>query len=181
MSSWVNVSGFMVIGDGLPCNIGEHANDKEWVGTIIGSSTCVLLGYLINGARQNYDREFYNPILNDLRIEWRKIEDYDGNRPYDYVEEREYEWFQLSDEELEALKFPHGSEGPLDVTITPCMERDSTTWHIVIDGGLCDRTSAYFEDLKKWWKTLQKFFYVSVAFIHVDCGDKIWEDKIMKW
>lgn len=180
MSSWVNVSGFMVIEDVLPCNIGDHLNDEQWVGNIVGTSVAELLGYLINDERQNmlYRRdENYDPLLNSLRIEWRKLYNYD-EEPRDY-EDVEDEWYDLTEDDKKALLFPCGSEGPLDITVTPYMDRMGAHWHIVFDGGLRDRTSAYFEDLKKWWNTLQKFFNVNVAFIHAECGDKTWEDKII--
>lgn len=184
MSSWVNVSGFMVIGDGLPCNFGEHLNDEEWVGNIVGTSVAEMLGNLLIGARQNmlgYRDEDYSPMLNPLRIEWRKLYNYgDDDEPREY-EDVEYEWYELTEEDKKALLFPCGSECPLDITVTPYMDKWGSYWHIVIDGGLRDRTSAYFEDLQKWWKTLQKFFNVSSGYIFARSGDKEWEDKIINW
>ena len=182
MSHWVNVTGFMVIGDGLPCNYGEHANDEQWVGNIVGTSVAELLGNLLIGERENMlcnrDKD-YDPLLNPLRIEWRKMYNYDDEpRDYDEIED---EWFNLTEEDRKALLFPCGSECPLDITVTPHMDRWGSYWHIVIDGGLRDRTSAYFEDLQKWWKTLQKFFNVSSGYIFARSGDKEWEDKIINW
>jgi hypothetical protein len=97
MSTWVNVSGFMVIGDGLPCNIGEHLNDEQWVGNIVGTSVAEMLGNFLIGARQNmlgYRDEDYNPLLNPLRIEWRKLYNFD-EEPREY-EDVEYEWYDYN-------------------------------------------------------------------------------------
>ena len=66
MRHWVNVTGFMVIGDGLPCNYGEHVNDEQWVGNIVDTSVAEMLGNLLIGARHNmlaYRDEEYKLII----------------------------------------------------------------------------------------------------------------------
>lgn len=58
MSDWVKVSGYMVIGDSLPCRIGkygkpfdEEISDKEfitmWNGEICGATVSDMLGKIL--------------------------------------------------------------------------------------------------------------------------------------
>ena len=196
MSNWVNVSGYMVISNDLPCRIGkygkafdEEISDEEfltmWHGEICGVTVSNMLGKVLiamsEGWEYLYD-EPYNPFNLSDRILWKKPI-YDDEKNF-VEEEEEEEWFRwdklkLKDKSLlECLQFPCGSEGPLDVTVTPHIDELRTRWHIVFNGDLRDRTYGYFEHIKSWWDAMQTIFNVDSGYIKASFYPKTWECKI---
>lgn len=173
----VHVHGHMVISDFLPCKIGKYNNDSGWRGYICGESTASLLGKLLGGAREHWADENYNPLLNDLRIIWETVnpQNEDGEC-YTYDSEEEY--YSLTTEQCNALRFPSGFDGPITLTIAPYYDRYDTYWHIVFYGSLRRRYQDGMEQVETWWKTLQQFFNFSAGYIHAEWLDHIWEDKI---
>ena len=199
MSDWISVTGYMVINDGLPCRIGkygkpfdEEISDEEfmtmWNGKLCGTNVSNMLGKVLIAMSKNWKYltdEPYNPFGFHDKIVWKKaiIED---NGLY-VGDEEEEEWFRwdelkLNDKPLlECLQFPCGSEGPLDVTVTPHIDEFGTMWHIVFNGNLRDRTDAYFEHIKRWWKAVQTMFNVSKGYIKTSFGDDYWEDIVDRY
>lgn len=193
MSDWVKVSGYMVIGDGLPCRIGkygkafdEEISDEEfltmWNGEICDATVSDMLGKILIGMSKNWEYlsdKPYNPLGFHDRILWKKpIYDDEKN----FVEEEEWvRWDKLKLKDkplLECLQFPCGSEGPLYVTVTPHINEFGTSWHIVFDGNLRNRTDGYFEHIKSWWEAMQTMFNVGSGYIRASFYPKTWESKI---
>ena len=196
MSNWVNVSGYMVISNDLPCRIGkygkafdEEISDEEfltmWHGEICGTTVSNMLGKVLiamsEGWEYLYD-EPYNPFNLSDRILWKKpIYDDEKNFVEDEEEEEWFRWDKLKLKDkplLECLQFPCGSEGPLDITVTPHIDELRTSWHIVFNGDLRDRTYGYFEHIKSWWDAMQTIFNVDSGYIKASFYPKTWEFKI---
>lgn len=175
MSFHVYCSGYMVITDDLPCKIGKHKGDNEWIGEVYPSSVAQMLGALLVGMRENCYKEKYNPLINPLRIVWKNYPNYDEEKGLDIIED---EWYDLDDETLKSLVFPHGSEAPLNLTITPHTNKWGTSWHIVFEGDLRDRDYNYFKSIEKWWKTLQNFFEVGSGYIVAEGQGKKWQNIV---
>ena len=104
MSNWVNVSGYMVISNDLPCRIGkygkafdEEISDEEfltmWHGEICGTTVSNMLGKVLiamsEGWEYLYD-EPYNPFNLSDRILWKKPI-YDDEKNF-VEDEEEEEW-----------------------------------------------------------------------------------------
>ena len=194
MSDWVKVSGYMVIGDGLPCHIGKYGKpfDEEifddesmtmWNGEICGATVSDMLGKILIGMSKKWkylSDKPYNPFGFHDRILWKKPI-YDDEKMF-IKDEEEEEWFRwdklkLKDKFLlECLQFPCGSEGPLDITVTPYIDEFGTSWHIVFNGNLRDRTDAYFEHIKSWWEAMQTMFNIGCGYIVAESQGKKWEN-----
>ena len=74
MSTWVSVTGYMVIGDSLPCRIGkygkpfdEEISDEEsmtmWNGEICGATVSDMLGKIIFAMSNKWNYLFCNKCL----------------------------------------------------------------------------------------------------------------------
>lgn len=196
MSDWIHITGYMVIGDGLPCRIGKYGkpfdeviSDEEfmrmWFGEICGTNVSDMLGKVLIGMSKKWkyfiDKP-YNPFGFSDRIIWKRaIMDDDGLYLGDEEEEEWFRWDELKLKDkplLECLQFPCGSEGPLDVTVTPHIDEWGTSWHIVFNGNLRDRESYYFEHAKSWWEAMQTMFNVCSGYICCTWLDKKWENII---
>jgi hypothetical protein len=196
MSDWIHVTGYMVISDGLPCRIGKYGkpfdeviSDEEfmrmWNGEICGMTVSDMLGKLIIAMTNRwmyFTDKPYNPLGFHDRIFWKKPIMEDNGL---YVgDEEEEEWFRWDEQKLkdkpllECLQFPCGSEGPLDVTVTPHIDEWGTSWHIVFNGNLRDRDSSYFEHVKSWWEAMQTMFNVGSGYICCTWLDEKWKEEI---
>ena len=171
-----HVHGHIIIDDYLPCKIGQYADAEDWRGYIYGESTASLLGKFLKAERDHWADDEYNPLINDLHIIWEKEVPSDNND--DIVIESEDEFYQLTSEQCKNLRFPAGSDGPIDLTIIPYNDRYKTSWHIVFHGSLRRRYGDGLEHVKNWWETLQQFFEFKAGYIHAEWLDNVWEDKI---
>ena len=196
MSNWIHITGYMVISNDLPCRIGKYGkpfdekiSDKEfltmWNGEICGVTVSDMLGKILIAMSKKWkylSDKPYNPLGFHDRILWMKPI-YDDEKNF-VEEEEEEEWFRwdnlkLKDKPLlKCLQFPCGSEGPLNVTVTPYINEFGTSWHIVFDGNLRDRTDGYFEHIKSWWEAMQNMFNVGSGYIKASFYPKTWESKI---
>lgn len=196
MSDWIHVTGYMVIGNDLPCHIGkygkpfdEEISDEEfirmWVGEICGETVSDMLGKIIIAMSKKWkyfvDKP-HNPFGFHDRILWKRPI-YDGEKIF-VEDEEEEEWFRWDEQKLkdksllECLQFLCGSEGPLNVTVTPHIDEWGTCWHVVFDGNLRDRDSSYFEHAKSWWEAMQTMFNVCSGYICCTWLDNKWENII---
>ena len=196
MSAWIKVSGYMVISDGLPCRIGkygkpfdEEISDDEfltmWQGELCCGNVSDMLGKILITMSNKWKYlidEPYNPFGFHDRIIWKKpIFDDEGLFIEDEEEEEWFRWDELKIKDkplLECLQFPCGSEGPLDVTVTPHIDEWGTCWHIVFNGNLRDRENTYFKKIEKWWNTLQLLLNVGSGYICCTWLDEKWENII---
>lgn len=171
-----HVHGHIIIDDYLPCKIGQYANSEEWRGHLYGDSTASLLGKFLTAEREHWADDEYRPLINDLHIIWEK--DAPSDNDNDIVIESEDEFYNLTPEQCKNLRFPAGSDGPIDLTIIPYNDRYKTTWHIVFHGSLRRCYGDGMGHIKNWWKTLQQFFEFKAGYIHAEWLDNIWEDKL---
>lgn len=196
MSDWIHITGYMVIGNDLPCHIGkygkpfdEEISDEEfirmWVGEICGETVSGMLGKILIAMSNRWkylSDKPYNPFGFHDRILWKRPI-YDGEKIF-VEDEEEEEWFRWDDQKLkgkpllECLQFPCGSEGPLNITVTPHIDEWGTSWHVVFDGNLRDRDSSYFEHVKSWWEAIQTMFNVCSGYICCTWLDNKWENII---
>ena len=197
MSTWVSVTGYMVISDFLPCRIGkygkpfdEEISDEEfltmWNGELCGTNVSNMLGKILIAMSKNWEYladKPYNPFGFHDVIHWKKpIMEDNGLYVGDEEEEELFRWDELKlkgKSLLECLQFPCGSEGPLDVTVTPHIDEFGTSWHIVFNGNLRNRTDGYFEHIKSWWEAMQTMFNVGSGYIRAFFYPNSWESKII--
>ena len=191
MSDWIHVTGYMVVGDGVPCNIGKKykedlENDMTPTGEICGITASEMLGKILVTLRNKWkyfcDKP-YNPFDYYGRILW-KVPYMNGSGEWERDDEEE-EWFvwkelKLDDDTnfLEALQFPCGSEGPLDLTVIPHIDQWGTSWHVVFDGNLRDRENTYFKKVKIWWRAIQQLLNVNSGYICCTWLDEKWKEEI---
>ena len=198
MSAWVKVSGYMVISDDLPCRIGKYGkpfdediSDEEflamWNGELCGSTVSDMLGKVLIGMSKKWEYladKPYNPFGFHDKIFWKKpMHDDEGLYLGDEEEEEWFRWDELKLKDktlLECLQFPCGSEGPLKITVIPHIDERGTSWHIVFNGNLRDRTDCYFEHIKSWWEAMQTMFNVGSGYIRASFYPKTWEAKIIE-
>lgn len=191
MSDWIHVTGYMVVGDDVPCKIGKKykedmENDMTPTGEICGSNVSLMLGKILVTLRNKWkyfcDKP-YNPFGYHGRILWKvPYMNCCGEWERDDEEEEWFIWEELKLDDgtnlLEALQFPCGSEGPLDLTVIPHIGELGTSWHIVFDGNLRDRDSSYFDKMKIWWKAIQQLLNVYSGYICCTWLDEKWKDEI---
>ena len=167
MSSWVHMTAVLVIDDDVNFdNLGSHAGDEYWHCCGSGESVASIIQKLLVAPHEDTE---YAPVSDPIyHITW-----YGQNEEVE--EERNV---GICKEDLEAFVFPHGSEGAPSMTITPHMSQFGLSWHIVISGGLRDRTGDYLEDIKKWWEVLPEYFSVREGYIFASSFDRAFEGKI---
>lgn len=152
MSDWIHVTGYMVISNDLPCRIGKYGKPFD---EVISDEEFVKMW---NGEICG---ESVSDMLGKILIAMSK------------------KWKYFTDKSLlECLQFPCGSEGPLDVTVTPHIDECRTSWHIVFNGNLKDRDSSYFERVKSWWEAMQTMFNVYSGYICCTWLDEKWQNII---
>ena len=190
------MTGYMVVSDGLPCRIGkygkpfdEEISDEEfetmWNGEISGMSVSDMIGKIFIAMSKKwryFADEPYDPFGYHDKINWKKPIMGEGGL---YIgDEEEEEWFvweelMLDDKPLlQCLQFPCGSEGPIDITVTPHVDEFGTSWHIVFQGNMRDRASEYLDHIKRWWKAVQTMLNVYNGYIKASYGYECWEDIV---
>lgn len=166
MSHWLRITGYMVLTDYLPCNIGKHAGDEKWEGKISEESVPTMIGKLITSARDTWYQEHQKYLPYWIRIVWTNVKTGETDEEYYHPEEDEYR----------AAGFLHGSEGPLDISSVMHTTDIGVSYHIVFDGALRDRHN--LESVKEWWKTMQRFFDIGAGFIRAHSFEGEWSDII---
>lgn len=190
MSNWLYVSGYMVVSDYLPCKIGKKytidgENDLSPSAELCGYNVSTMLGSVLVSLRQRwayYHDKSYNPFNYQDRILWKiPIVDDNGSFIKDEEDEEWIKWDEMKIGEtpfLKVMEFPCGSEGPLDLTITPHIDEWGTSWHIVFNGNLRDRDSSYIKHIEEWWKVMQLLLNVESGYIVVEGQGKKWKNAV---
>ena len=187
----MHVTGYMVVVDSVPCSIGKKykedlENEMTPKGEICGITASEMLGKILVTLRNKWkyfcDKP-YNPFGYYGRILWKvPYMNCCGEWERDDEEEEWFVWEELKLDDstnlLEALQFPCGSEGPLDLTVVPHIDEWGISWHIVFNGNLRDRDITYFKKIESWWKALQLLLNVGSGYIRCSWFDKKWENII---
>lgn len=166
MSHWLRITGYMVLTDYLPCNIGKYAGDEKWEGKICGETVASMIGKLITSARDTWYQEHQKYLPYWIRIIWTNLE----------TNEEEEEYYHPKEDEYKAAGFLYGSEGPLDMTYSMFSDDTGVCYHIVFDGALRDRHS--IESVKEWWTMIQRFFDVGAGFIRAHSVEGEWSNIV---
>lgn len=167
MSFWTQVSGYMIVRNEIP-EYGRYAGNDDWAGRTLEDPHNWISRILLK-ARENWaeDEDVKLHYLPDsLYIRWFK----DG-------ELEEDELVEFPKEDIKKLVFPHGSEGPLSLTIATDMDAGyALRWHVVFSGGLRDRENIKF--IVDWWETLKKYLVIDSGHIQCESWDTYYTDTI---
>lgn len=170
MSTWTHCSGYMVVSPDKPMFGTLHSNEDGWVGEYSFDGERQWIGQLLVTPREqcgwNYDECSVLPVSS--LIEWKK---YTSD---EIIEEREVYYY--SEEDNKKLQFPSGSEGPLNLTVTACVNKHGLVWHVVFHGFL--RNYETCQPIVKWWNTLKKYLTIYNGHIYASSGKDYFEDTI---
>lgn len=166
MSDWTRIHGYMIISPVIK-PIGKYKDDPDWKGERIYCDDNSFIGQLFTKARLDMKEPYLNEERNleewrlnfihrTIEIEWINISTLQTER----------EFFSLPEEDIDALIFPHGSEGPMDMTITADLDDSGLLWHVVFTGNLRDVSD--LTSIKNWWETLQKYLEVLAGHIYAN-------------
>ena len=166
MSDWTHIHGYMIISPVVK-PMGKYKNNPAWKGTRIDCDDNSFIGQLFTKARLEMKEPYFyeehnlkewriNFIHRTIVIEWTNTS----------TLQMEREFFSLPEEDIDALIFPHGSEGPMNMTITADLDDSGVLWHIVFTGNLRDVDD--LTAIKNWWNTLQKYLNVLAGHIYAN-------------
>ena len=170
MSAWTHCSGYMVVSPEKPMFGTLHVNEEDWTSEYSFDKDQQWVGQLLVTAREEYGWSWDDyPILpvNSI-IEWKK---YTSD---EVIEEREV--YNYPEEDNKKLRFPSGSEGPLNLTVTACVNKHGLAWHIVFHGCLRDYETC--QPIAEWWNTLKKYLTIYSGHIYASSRDDYFEDTI---
>ena len=166
MSDWAHIHGYIIVGPVVK-PMGKYKDDPSWKGERMYCDDNSFIGQLFTKARLAMKEPYFNEERNleewrlkfihrPIEIEWTNISTLQTER----------ELFTLPEEDIDALIFPHGSEGPMDMTIAANLDDRGLVWHIVFVGNLRDVDDLI--PIKNWWHTLQKYLYISSGHIYAN-------------
>lgn len=176
MSDWVHIHGYMTVSHEIPNNFGKYRKDDSYVREIIGETPDTWIAALLTNARSMWcdDKSIQESQILPYCVEivWQNYLR-DGDLA-DYKAERELIYFDEADKKK--LLFPAGSEGPLDLSVTACLDDGGLYWHIVFNGNLRDRHE--LKPFIEWWKTINNYLAVINGYFY--CSNKVnyWEESI---
>ena len=166
MSFWTDASGYLIVYPEIPLFGKYKDNDDyshqyledphQWVAMLLTS----------NREKWTWARDERYVLPSTLFVRWFK----DG----EFVDD---EIIAMPDEDSKALVFPTGSEGPLQLTISPAMDEFyGLVWHVTFHGRLRDVEN--LDAIVKWWNTLKKYLAIHSGHIECECHNKYYTDTI---
>ena len=178
MSDWAHVHGYIIVGP-IVKPMGKYKDDPTWKGERMYCDDNSFIGQLFTKARLAMQEPYFDEERNleewrlnfihlPIEIEWTNTSTLQTER----------ELFTLPEEDIDALIFPHGSEGPMDMTIAANLDDRGLAWHIVFVGNLRDVDD--LTPIENWWATLQKYLYISSGHIYASTSynDETFVDSI---
>jgi hypothetical protein len=165
MSFWTEASGYLIVYPEIPL-FGKHKDDDDYSHQYL-EDPHRWVAQILPGAREKSHWE--RPVLvlpASLFVRWFK----DGECVDDEI-------IWLPDEDSKALAFPSGTEGPLQLTISPAMDEFyGLVWHVTFHGRLRDVEN--LDAIVKWWNTLKKYLAIHSGHIECECHNKYYTDTI---
>lgn len=167
MSDHAHLHGYMIISPVVK-PMGKYKDNPDWKGTRMYCDDNSFIGQLLTTAREAMQEPY---LSEECNLEyWRNTFGYCWPGEIEWTNihtlQTEREFVGLPEEDRDALIFPHGSEGPMDMTITANLDDKGLVWHVVFTGNLRDVSN--LTAIKKWWNTLQKYLNVLAGHIYAD-------------
>lgn len=179
MSDWAHIHGYMIISPVVK-PMGKYKDDPDWKGERMYCDDNSFIGQLLTTARLVMKEPYFN---EDRNLEkWRHSCGFCWPGEIEWMHtdtlQTEREFFSLPEEDIDALIFPHGSEGPMNMTITADLDDSGLLWHVVFIGNLRDVSD--LTAIKNWWHTLQKYLGILTGHIYANtsCNDETFIDSI---
>lgn len=177
MSDWIHVAGFMVLADHISDRIipDEYKEDD-----------CPYMVKSVGFYSLNEESAIYNLLVKprDMRVQCWSNEDMKGSVLPNYFtldlynpddpEDRRVAYIDVPDEDQIKSYFPNGSEGPLDLTVSPVFNpRPSADrlYHVAFSGGL--RHQFDLQMIKDWWEMMKK--YLPIQYGSIYCTNNVTE------
>lgn len=159
MSDWVKVSGYMIISPEIPNIFGKYKDNEEWSRELLYDPNSWVASILPESREKcNYTYNYKHVLPSVLYIDWVRESQSGGVIHEDEI-------VNISDIDKKKLSFPTGSEGPLDLSITPRLSSAyGLVYHVVFDGSLRDRSE--LEPIKDWWSTIKKYLVINRGYIY---------------
>ena len=165
MSFWTEASGYLIVYPEIPL-FGKYKDDDAYSHQYL-EDPHRWVAQILPGAREKSHWE--RPVLvlpASLFVRWFK----DGECVDDEI-------IWIPDEDSKALSFPSGTEGPLQLTISPAMDEFyGLAWHVTFHGRLRDVEN--LDAIVKWWNTLKKYLAIHSGHIECECHNKYYTDTI---
>lgn len=165
MSFWTEASGYLIVYPEIPL-FGKYKDDDDYSHQYL-EDPHRWVAQILPGAREKSHWE--RPVLvlpASLFVRWFK----DGECVDDEI-------IWIPDEDSKALSFPSGTEGPLQLTISPAMDEFyGLVWHVTFHGRLRDVEN--LDAIVKWWNTLKKYLAIHSGHIECECHNKYYTDTI---
>jgi hypothetical protein len=165
MSFWTEASGYLIVYPEIPL-FGKYKDNDDYSHQYL-EDPHRWVAQILPGAREKSHWE--RPVLvlpASLFVRWFK----DGECVDDEI-------IWLPDEDSKALAFPSGTEGPLQLTISPAMDEFyGLVWHVTFHGRLRDVEN--LDAIVKWWNTLKKYLAIHSGHIECECHNKYYTDTI---
>lgn len=165
MSFWTEASGYLIVYPEIPL-FGKYKDDDDYAHQYL-EDPHRWVAQILPGAREKSHWE--RPVLvlpSSLFVRWFK----DGECVDDEI-------IWIPDEDSKALSFPSGTEGPLQLTISPAMDEFyGLVWHVTFHGRLRDVEN--LDAIVKWWNTLKKYLAIHSGHIECECHNKYYTDTI---
>ena len=178
MSDWAHIHGYMIISPVVK-PMGKYKDNPEWKGERIDCDDNSFIGQLFTKAKLDMKDPYFNEERNleEWRIYFRhRTIVIEWINTSTLQEEREF--LDLPEEDIDALIFPHGSEGPMNMTITADIDDRGLIWNVVFTGNLRDVDD--LTPIKNWWTTLQKYLDITAGHIYTNTSfnDETFTDSI---
>lgn len=165
MSFWTEASGYLIVYPEIPL-FGKYKDNDDYSHQYL-EDPHRWVAQILPGAREKSHWERPALVLPaSLFVRWFK----DGECVDDEI-------IWLPDEDSKALAFPSGTEGPLQLTISPAMDEFyGLVWHVTFHGRLRDVEN--LDAIVKWWNTLKKYLAIHSGHIECECHNKYYTDTI---
>lgn len=166
MSFWVEASGYLVVRPDIP-RLGKYKHNDDYFPEYMEDPHCWVARLLTsNREKWTWARSDRYVLPPTLFARWFK----DGECVDDEI-------IAMPDEDSKALAFPAGSEGPLQLTVSPAMDEFyGLVWHVIFHGRLRDVEN--LDAIVKWWNTLKKYLSIHSGHIECECHNKYYTDTI---
>lgn len=168
MSFWAEASGYLIVYPEIP-RFGRYKDNDDYFPEYHLEDPHCWVARLLTSNREKWSwaRASRYVLPPTLFVRWFK----DG----EFVDD---EIISIPDEDSKALVFPTGSEGPLQLTVSPAMDEFyGLAWHVTFHGKLRDVET--LDAIVKWWNTIKKYLSIRSGHIECECHNKYYTDTIV--